>query len=41
MEFWINAQQSKSVSAYLTTAQLPEFIANPPEAAIIAQILFF
>ncbi|MGV2831850.1 PhzF family phenazine biosynthesis protein [Myxosarcina sp. GI1(2024)] len=35
----INSQNGKPVSAYLTTAQLPEFMTNPPEAAIIAQIL--
>ncbi len=35
----IYSQDSKPVSAYLTTAQLPEFIPNPPEPGIIAQIL--
>ena len=35
----INSQDGKPVSTYLTTAQLPEFGANAPEAAIIAQTL--
>jgi trans-2,3-dihydro-3-hydroxyanthranilate isomerase len=39
VEVVINSQSGKPVSAYLTAAQLPEFGANPPEAAIIAEIL--
>ncbi|MEM9508075.1 MAG: PhzF family phenazine biosynthesis protein [Cyanobacteria bacterium P01_E01_bin.35] len=35
----IHSQDGKPVAANLTTAQLPEFIPNPPEASIIARIL--